>query len=464
VTKIFERLYIIMRLFCVLAMLCFCCYASAEKAVLLSPPSERMSVSLPDSNISVRLAVKGRNIVDSNGNVKKLRGIYTRAEWLNSEQDVELFKDWGVNFVRILLTHDPNYWQTVNDSKKDINKRCILLEENLRHMDQRVAWLEKNKIYFMMEIHWRALGVEDNLEKPDLLSRQFAQMYQILARRYSGSNYLMGFCTFSEIHILPHRYNDYNKIRRAIVDSIHEVDQRFIVSLTGTWWGSVGSLSDKIYIDRPNTIYDFHFYSPRKFTHYREHYGDLRYPGFMSDGWLRSVKLVDMNYLKKELKPAIDFSKKWNVPVWCGEFGAFNNPPDNSSERWLRDTTGLFESCNMPWAIWRWKPGLRDVPDVWKELWQGKTGRYATISPHGGKYADPVSVKILSLASDANIYYTLDGSEPDEKSNVYNGPVKITKTTTVKARLFKNGPLDTAVFEIEGSKEKFCLVNLLNKY
>jgi len=367
-----------MRLLCVLTGLFFCRQALVAESIIISSPSEQISASLPDSNISVRLTVNGRNIVDSNGNIMKLRGIYTRAEWLSSEQEVEMFKSWGINFVRILLTFDPNYWQTVNDGKKDINKRCILLEENLRHMDQRIAWLEKNKIYFMMEIHWRALGVEDNLAKPDLLSKQCAQMYEILAKRYSGANYLVGFCTFSEIHISPHLYNDYNKIRKTIVDTVHKVDERFIVSLTGTWWGSVGSLSDKIYIDKPNTIYDFHFYSPRKFTHYRASYGDLKYPGNMPIGWLNRAKLVDINYLGKELKPAIDFSKKWNVPVWCGEFGAFNNAPDNSSDRWMRDVAEIFEKNSISWIIWRWKPGLQNVPDVWKELWQDKNGNVDT--------------------------------------------------------------------------------------
>ncbi|MEN6386756.1 MAG: cellulase family glycosylhydrolase, partial [Phycisphaerales bacterium] len=264
-----------MKLYCLLVFLIFCHCTLAE-------------------NDAVRLHINGRNIVDGNGNIMKLRGIYTRSEWLSNEKEVENFKSWGVNFIRILLTFDPNYWDAVNNGKKDLNKRCILHEENLRYMDERVAWLEKNKIYYMMEIHWRALGADDNLEKPELLCEQFSKMYELLAKRYSSLNYLMGFSTLSEIHIKPDKYKEYNKIRIAIVDAVHRVDPRFIVSLTGTWWGNVHSLSDKIYIDRPNTMYDFHFYSPRKLTHYRPEYGVIKYPG--------------STYLKKELKPALKLS------------------------------------------------------------------------------------------------------------------------------------------------------------
>jgi len=346
-----------MRLCCVLIVLLFSQFVLADESKIISPASEQMSISLPQSDTSVRLSINGRNIVDSKGNIVKLRGIYTRSEWLSGEQEVEMFKSWGINFVRILLTFDPNYWQTVNDGKKDVNKRCILLEENLRYMDQRAAWLEKNKIYFMIEVHWRAMGADDNLEKPDLLGRQFAKMYETLAKRYSSLNYLMGFSTLSEIHIKPNKYKDYNKIRMTIVDAIHKIEPRFIVSVTGTWWGSVGSLSDKIYIDRPNTMYDFHFYSPRKLTHYRPQYGVIKYPG--------------IDYLKNELKPALELSKKHNVPVWCGEFGAFNNAPNNAGVQWMRDTARIYDENNIPWIIWTWKKGLKDIPPEWKKLWNG---------------------------------------------------------------------------------------------
>lgn len=39
----------------------------------------------------------------------------------------------------------------------------------------------------------------------------------------------------------------------------------------------------------------------------------------------------------------------------------------------------------------------------------------------------------MTTAGDAPIYYTLDGSEPTEQSNLYTAPVKIDKTSTIKA-------------------------------
>jgi len=42
-------------------------------------------------------------------------------------------------------------------------------------------------------------------------------------------------------------------------------------------------------------------------------------------------------------------------------------------------------------------------------------------------------VATLSTMGDAPIYYTLDGSEPNEKSHLYTGPVVMDKTTTIRA-------------------------------
>ena len=45
----------------------------------------------------------------------------------------------------------------------------------------------------------------------------------------------------------------------------------------------------------------------------------------------------------------------------------------------------------------------------------------------------------LAIQGDAVIHYTLDGSEPDENSPVYDGPIEIRETCTLKAKSFREG-------------------------
>ena len=56
-----------------------------------------------------------------------------------------------------------------------------------------------------------------------------------------------------------------------------------------------------------------------------------------------------------------------------------------------------------------------------------------TFSPVGGTYVEAQNVTISCETPDVDIYYTLDGSDPDDESTGYTSPISITETTTIKA-------------------------------
>ncbi len=68
-----------------------------------------------------------------------------------------------------------------------------------------------------------------------------------------------------------------------------------------------------------------------------------------------------------------------------------------------------------------------------------------TFSIPGGTYDDPVEVEIACETPDAMIYYTTDGSNPDENSSLYEDAITIAQTTTLKAKAFANGLLPSFV-------------------
>ncbi len=61
------------------------------------------------------------------------------------------------------------------------------------------------------------------------------------------------------------------------------------------------------------------------------------------------------------------------------------------------------------------------------------------INPNGGNFTDPIDVEISCSTENSTIYYTLDGSDPDENSSVYSAPINITDTTTLKAIAYADG-------------------------
>ena len=64
-----------------------------------------------------------------------------------------------------------------------------------------------------------------------------------------------------------------------------------------------------------------------------------------------------------------------------------------------------------------------------------------TIEPASGIFTsgEKVEIKIHTGTENAEIRYTLDGSEPDQHSKLYAGLLEIDKTLTINAKAFKKG-------------------------
>jgi len=68
-----------------------------------------------------------------------------------------------------------------------------------------------------------------------------------------------------------------------------------------------------------------------------------------------------------------------------------------------------------------------------------------TFDQMAGTYNDSVSVQLSCSTSGVTIRYTLDGTDPTSSSTAYSTALSITTSTTIKAKAFATGKLDSAV-------------------
>jgi hypothetical protein len=61
------------------------------------------------------------------------------------------------------------------------------------------------------------------------------------------------------------------------------------------------------------------------------------------------------------------------------------------------------------------------------------------IEPQGGDYKEPVRVMLSHPDPAAEVRYTLDGSPPGPSSPLYEGPLRLTASATVRGRAFRPG-------------------------
>lgn len=67
-------------------------------------------------------------------------------------------------------------------------------------------------------------------------------------------------------------------------------------------------------------------------------------------------------------------------------------------------------------------------------------------------YEEYLVVTLANADSEATIYYTLNGNTPNEDSNIYEGPITINETTTIKAIAIKEGANNSEISEATYTK------------
>lgn len=108
-------------------------------------------------------------------------------------------------------------------------------------------------------------------------------------------------------------------------------------------------------------------------------------------------------------------------------------------------TSGVINSTSMNFKIQIQNTGTTErimIDDfTWTSYSSGGTPLVATPSfnPGGGNYIDQQQVTLTSATEGASIYYTLDGSDPDNTKTLYIAPFEIGSTTTVKSKAYKDG-------------------------
>ncbi len=85
---------------------------------------------------------------------------------------------------------------------------------------------------------------------------------------------------------------------------------------------------------------------------------------------------------------------------------------------------------SLPWIFQVPSPGSGNTGKTFKDYSDS-----VFVSLQGGFYSSAVSVELS--ADSGNIYYTLDGSDPDSNSSKYSGPINISKTTVLKTLSIK---------------------------
>ena len=235
-----------------------------------------------------------------------------------TREDIRFIKRAGFNSVRVPFS----YRLFVSGDAQKLEGLGYEL------LDSVINWCAEEKLYVILDLHAAPGGqtgdnIDDSFGYPFLFESAESQdltikLWQTLAARYQNSTTIIGYDLLNEpiAHFFDTAYFNpkLEPLYRRIVAAIRKVDKHHIIFLGGAQWNSNFKIFGQPFDDK--LAYTFHKY------------------------WTEPTEQVIQEYL--------DFSNKYQVPLWMGESG------ENTNE-WIATFRTVLEKHGVGWCFWPYK-------------------------------------------------------------------------------------------------------------
>ena len=293
-------------------------------------------------------------------------------------KDIDQIASWGMDHVRLPV--DCDFFEVEG-------KPGEYREERLAYIDRTIEWAKKAGLNLILDLHgapgytFMNVGKNELFTNPRMQSR-FLEIWSNFARRYRGEGESLLFELLNEVvEATPEQWNS---LAAEAVEQIRAIDANRWVVIGGRNYNSINALKDIAILPDPRIVYNFHFYEHILFTHqnagwnkismdykkFRSGVYRVDYPGELPDlaGFVAAYpqykgqtayvgRKLDGAWLREAVRPAVEFLKANDKPLYCGEYGVIRFAPEASKERWYEDFTGLLREHRIGRAAWCYKDG-----------------------------------------------------------------------------------------------------------
>ena len=299
-----------------------------------------------------------------------------RYETFIKEEDFKKIKDLGFDHVRVPVDYD---LVETEDGK---------YTDGFKYIDRAISWAKKYNLDMILDLHETYGFVFDDDSKVQFFSdrnirERFFKLWEEFANRYAKYKDMLAFELLNEV--TKQEFGPiWNETIIEAVNRIRKIDKDVTIIFGGTRNNSVTDLVNLPIIDDKNIIYTFHCYEPLIFTHQGAYWIPtmpldfrINYPLNKEDvikaknGPLKKVYerwggedgfyfgIGEDNYInnlfESLLKNTLDFAKKNNIKLYCGEYGVINLADVNAKIRWLSDIHKILEKYDIGRALWSYK-------------------------------------------------------------------------------------------------------------
>lgn len=318
-----------------------------------------------------------------------------KVEHLDSfikEEDIKRIKSMGCDHLRL-----PVDFENIYDEKKKCDNPI-----GYKYIDLCIKWCKEHKLNVVLDLHKApgyvfddfeySSGFFDNLE----LTSLFLDIWDRLSKRYSKYSDMMMFEMLNEV--TDFKFSDsWNKLALKCIKVIRKNAPNVKILYGGVGYSSVKAVK---LLPKPydsNIVFNIHCYEPMAFSHQGAYWVDkmphdfrMPYPvdeekyreisnivpsipnGTLGDSD-NALKLLKDNFFINLFKEAVECAEKYNVALYCGEYGVIDRADTKSTLNWFKDINNMFNYYGIGRAVWSYKKmdfGIIDdhYSDIYSEL------------------------------------------------------------------------------------------------
>lgn len=296
-------------------------------------------------------------------------------------KDMKKMSDMGADHVRL-----PIDFELVETADGET------IESGYHYIDDAISWAVENKLNVVLDLHKTAgyvfddAGYSSDFFHSEKLQDRFVHLWEKLAERYGGYSSCVAFELLNEV-VDAGCKDEWNQIAERAVKAVRAIAPDTWILMGGTRSNSVSTIRDlgQPYDDK--IAYNFHCYEPLIFTHQAASWVEnmpadyaVDYPKPISFYIEENNRLIDSNYAHPILPyadmisgkdffraffaEAVRLADKYNVPLYCGEYGVIDRADTAATLRWFRDIHDVFEEYQIGRAVWSYKEMSFGITDA----------------------------------------------------------------------------------------------------
>ena len=288
------------------------------------------------------------------------------------EDDFERLEKLGFDFVRIPID-EVQFWD------EEGNK----LPEAWELLTNALDWAGKHHIRAIVDLHiirshyFNAVNEGDKAANTLFTSEEAQQ--GLINLWYQLSDALKGYSNDSVAYEfmnepVAEEHEQWNQLVAKVHKALREKEpQRTLVVGSNRWQGYETMKYLKVPEGDKNIILSFHYYNPMVLTHYGawwtpigKYKGKVNYPGVLIskedfEATPDSIKPELERYTKEtwnierireDFKDAIAVAKKYDLQLFCGEWGVYEPVDRDLAYKWTKDMLAVFDEFNIAWTTW----------------------------------------------------------------------------------------------------------------